>query len=163
MLGCAILAAVASGAFPDIATAVRAMVHTDRVVSPNPEAVQHYQKHYEQYIQLYPSLKQLFHKSIRKCNVPLDPIPSVKVADCQKQEIIISASILAADFSRLASEVSVALSSGADWIHVDMFDGTLVNNWTIGPPVLKALKASSPPGTFFDCHLAVSVRERRWI
>ena len=35
-LGCAILAAVASGAFPDVAAAVKAMVHTDRVVLPRP-------------------------------------------------------------------------------------------------------------------------------
>lgn len=37
-----------------------------------------------------------------------------------------------------------------------MFDGTFVDNFTIGPPVLKALRARFPEA-FFDCHLALKV------
>ena len=43
MLGCAILAAVAAGLFPDIRSAVRDMVHIDKIIQPNPEAVEQYQ------------------------------------------------------------------------------------------------------------------------
>jgi hypothetical protein len=42
MLGCAILAAVAAGAFSDVPTAAAAMVAVDRVVQPDPAAVQAY-------------------------------------------------------------------------------------------------------------------------
>jgi hypothetical protein len=43
----------------------------------------------------------------------------------------------------------------ADWVHVDMFDGSMVANFTIGPPVLKSLRQHS--SMFMDCHLAVNV------
>jgi hypothetical protein len=46
----------------------------------------------------------------------------------------------------------------ADWVHVDMFDGSMVANFTIGPPVLKSLRQHS--GMFMDCHLAVNVGAR---
>ncbi|KAF6251891.1 hypothetical protein COO60DRAFT_1274667 [Scenedesmus sp. NREL 46B-D3] len=45
--------------------------------------------------------------------------------------------------------------AGADWVHVDMFDGTFAPNFTIGPPVVASLRKAS--SMFLDCHLAVSV------
>lgn len=42
MLGCAVLAAVAAGLYPDIVTAVDFMVHVDRVVHPDPEVHKQY-------------------------------------------------------------------------------------------------------------------------
>ena len=63
------------------------------------------------------------------------------------------ASILSADFARLADEVAAAERGGATVIHVDIMDGHFVPNLTIGPPVVKSLrKATRLP---LDCHLMV--------
>ena len=66
---------------------------------------------------------------------------------------IISPSILAADFSRLAEEVEAVQRAGADWLHVDVMDGHFVPNITIGPEVVRALKphVSIP----MDVHLMI--------
>ncbi len=63
------------------------------------------------------------------------------------------ASILSADFARLAEEVAAAERGGATVIHVDIMDGHFVPNLTLGPPVVKSLrKATTLP---LDCHLMV--------
>jgi ribulose-phosphate 3-epimerase len=67
-------------------------------------------------------------------------------------------SILAADFSRLGDEIARLERSGADMIHVDVMDGDFVNNITIGPPVIKALRRFT--GLPFDVHLMISQPER---
>ena len=67
--------------------------------------------------------------------------------------IELCASILSADFARLAEEMAAAERGGATVIHVDIMDGHFVPNLTIGPPVVKRLrKATRLP---LDCHLMV--------
>jgi ribulose-phosphate 3-epimerase len=67
---------------------------------------------------------------------------------------IISPSILAADFARLAEEVAAVEAAGADWVHVDVMDGHFVPNITIGPPVVTSLRKALP-NAIFDCHLMI--------
>jgi len=66
----------------------------------------------------------------------------------------ISASILAADFSKLGQECEEVITAGADWIHFDVMDHHYVPNLSIGAGVCQSLRKSgfSAP---IDVHLMV--------
>ncbi len=68
-------------------------------------------------------------------------------------KIIVSPSILSADFANLQSEVEKLEKCGADWIHVDVMDGHFVPNLTIGAPVVEAIKPHT--NIPLDVHLMI--------
>jgi ribulose-phosphate 3-epimerase len=68
--------------------------------------------------------------------------------------ILISPSLLSADFARLADEVRRAEDAGADWLHVDVMDGHFVPNLTIGPPVVEKIRAVARVP--LDVHLMIT-------
>jgi ribulose-phosphate 3-epimerase len=70
------------------------------------------------------------------------------------KQILISPSILAADFTQLGNEVDAVISAGADMIHLDVMDNHYVPNISMGPMFCQALadkKLNVPP----DVHLMV--------
>ncbi len=71
-----------------------------------------------------------------------------------QRPVRIAPSILAADFAKLGAEVSAIAGAGADYIHIDVMDGHFVPNITIGPQVVKALRAGCDKP--FDVHLMIS-------
>lgn len=65
----------------------------------------------------------------------------------------IAASILTADFGRLADQIGAAEQAGVDWVHVDVMDGHFVPNLTIGPLVTRAVRAATSLPV--DVHLMI--------
>jgi ribulose-phosphate 3-epimerase len=75
-----------------------------------------------------------------------------------QHRIRIAPSILSADFGRLSVEVRAAEDAGADWIHVDVMDGRFVPNITIGPLVVRAIRAAT--SLPLDVHLMIADPDR---
>jgi ribulose-phosphate 3-epimerase len=70
------------------------------------------------------------------------------------KNILISPSILSADFTRLGEEIRAVEKDGADWLHIDVMDGHFVPNITIGPMIVAAAKRVA--GIPLDVHLMIS-------
>lgn len=71
---------------------------------------------------------------------------------------LIAPSMLAADFSNLASDIAVVNQSDADWFHLDVMDGVFVPNISFGMPVIKSMaKHTTKP---LDVHLMIVEPDR---
>lgn len=70
----------------------------------------------------------------------------------------IAPSLLAADFARLGDEVQRVEAAGADQLHIDVMDGHFVPNLSMGPMVVKSLRALTTLP--FNVHLMVEAPDR---
>ena len=75
-----------------------------------------------------------------------------------KSKVKVSVSLLAADFSQLASNVKMVEDAGADLLHLDIMDGHFVNNISFGPGVVRSLKGKTKLP--FDTHLMIENPQR---
>ena len=72
--------------------------------------------------------------------------------------MLLSPSILSADFSALLDDIKKIEEGGADYIHVDVMDGHFVPNISFGAPVMKSLNGKTKLP--YDVHLMIENPEK---
>ena len=68
-------------------------------------------------------------------------------------DIIISPSVLSADFANLKNDIEMLNASEAEWVHLDIMDGVFVENISFGFPVIESIAKYSTKK--LDAHLMI--------
>jgi ribulose-phosphate 3-epimerase len=72
-------------------------------------------------------------------------------------DLILSTSILSADFEKLGDQIRATQAGGTDWMHIDVMDGHFVPNITMGPFIVETCRRITPLP--LDVHLMIEKPE----
>ena len=167
LLGCAILASVSSGVHPSVNDAVEAMVRIVQTLDPSPVPMAAYDELYHGiYTKVGKAIRPVAHAiaSIRGGSTNELNGGETRIMACGPKTVIISPSLLAADWSKMKEEVHRCVDAGMYRLHVDIFDGVAVDSpmaFTFGPLMVAAIRKCSKEA-FLDLHMCVD-RPSRYV